>query len=49
MSNSVYVSTSDCSKEYENRFGLISGDCEISSASIGERFFDRVECFCWQE
>ena len=48
MGKSFSVSTSDCSQEYEKQYGYKFGDCEISSASIGERFFDRVECFCWQ-
>ena len=49
MGKSFSVSTSDCSQEYETRYGYKFGDCEISSAGIGERFFDRVECACWQE
>ena len=47
--NAVYVSTSDCSQEYENKYGYKFGDCEIDSVHVGERFIDRVDCSCWQE
>ncbi len=46
---SFSVSTSDCSNEYEKQYGYKFGDCKISSAHIGERFFDKIECLCWQE
>jgi hypothetical protein len=46
--NVIYASTSDCSNEYERLYGYKFGDCKISSAHVGERFIDRVDCSCWQ-